>query len=162
MQLKSSKSLRKTVVLKTMFKDEPALSRMFPRFRIACSACFSIPSGIVPLSGTIGSCPDMKTRLNPAVPWEYGPIAAGALAVSILCIIKYPFLAESCIQLLLSKYRIFNNYSVCGKLLIGLMPSSPTGENGEPENNHQSHAMKVVDDELNRVVAFLDNSSSHR
>ena len=40
---------------------DPA-SRRFFMFFITCSACASIPSGITPVSGSTGICPDANTK----------------------------------------------------------------------------------------------------
>ena len=79
---KSPISARKHVVLTTLSKPEPAASRIAPTFLQLCAACASMPSGISPVSGSTGICPEAKTNQFVIYACEYGPNAPGAFLVS--------------------------------------------------------------------------------
>ena len=72
---------KKTVVLTTFENDNPWLSNNPFTFFKAWWACASIPSGISPVLGTRGICPEKKYISPTCIPWLYGPIAPGAWSV---------------------------------------------------------------------------------
>ena len=78
---KSSILSKNTVVLITFANVKPWLSNNPWTFFNDWWACASIPSGISPVSGTNGICPEKKYISPTLIPWLYGPIAPGALSV---------------------------------------------------------------------------------
>src|SRR3954453_19366899 len=58
--------------------DAPAALSTARRLTSACSVWASIPSGIVPVSGSIPAIPEQKTKPPATIAWLYGPSAAGA------------------------------------------------------------------------------------
>src|SRR5450759_4505292 len=80
-------SVRYTVVLTTLFKDDPELSSTALRFSSTRSVCAAMsPSTILPVAGSRGIWPLRKAKPFETTAWEYGPIAAGALGVETIFI----------------------------------------------------------------------------
>src|SRR6185312_12035164 len=72
-----------TVVLTTSFIVSPAPIRTSRTFLRHCAVCSATPPGAIFPSGSSGVCPETNTISPEETPCEYGPIAAGALAVMI-------------------------------------------------------------------------------
>src|SRR6516225_377908 len=81
MTAKSPMFLRKTVVFIADASEAPPAFSTAARFARDCLVCASTPSGIFPVFGSIGSCPETKTSRSAAVPCEYGPTAGAAADV---------------------------------------------------------------------------------
>src|SRR3954471_7737903 len=65
--------------------DAPASASTAARLTSACSVCASMPSGIVPVAGSIPAVPEQKMRPPATIAWLYGPSAAGAWSVVTAC-----------------------------------------------------------------------------
>src|SRR5215217_9168166 len=65
--------------------DAPAPASTAARLTSACSVCASMPSGIVPVAGSIPAMPEQKIRPPATIAWLYGPSAAGAWSVDTAC-----------------------------------------------------------------------------
>lgn len=80
----------RTVVLTTLPNSEPPASTTALRFFKACSVCASMPPGtICAVDGSRGIHPEQKSKAPNRMPWEYGPIAAGASVASHPFNIRY-------------------------------------------------------------------------
>src|SRR5215207_6526363 len=58
--------------------DAPAAPSTAARLTSAWSVWASMPSGIVPVAGSIPAMPEQKTKPPAAIAWLYGPSATGA------------------------------------------------------------------------------------
>src|SRR5205807_1995 len=55
---------------------------MAERFFMTCSVCCSMPPVIrFPVAGSKATCPEINKNPLALMPWEYGPMALGALGV---------------------------------------------------------------------------------
>jgi len=53
-------------------------------FFITCSVCSATPPGTtVPVAGSMGICPEIKSIPFCSTAWLYGPIGAGALSEAV-------------------------------------------------------------------------------
>src|SRR5215213_6191737 len=66
------------VVLTTSAIDAPAAPSTAARLTSVWSVWASMPSGIVPVAGSIPAMPEQKTKPPATIAWLYGPSAAGA------------------------------------------------------------------------------------
>ena len=58
--------------------DAPAAPSTAARLTSAWSVWASMPSGIVPVAGSIPAMPEQKTKPPATIAWLYGPSTAGA------------------------------------------------------------------------------------
>src|SRR5690348_9681537 len=73
------------VVLTRVANDAPAAVRIASRLFRASRVWASIPSGTVPVTGSIPAVPEQKTNPPATIAWLYGPMAGGAGSVEIAC-----------------------------------------------------------------------------
>lgn len=73
-----------TVVLTTFPNSEPPASTTAFRFLKTCSVCASTPPDTICIvDGSRGIHPEQKSKFPNRMPWEYGPIAAGASVTAL-------------------------------------------------------------------------------
>jgi hypothetical protein len=63
-------SFRNTVTFRTLSMDDPEASMTLLRFSSACLACAAAPSGILPVDGSTGICPETYTVPFCTTAWE--------------------------------------------------------------------------------------------
>lgn len=80
---KSAMSESSTVVFTTSLRLSPASFSIACALSSDCRVCAFMPSGNLPVAGSIGSCPLAYTKPFTSTPWLYGPMAAGAFFVLI-------------------------------------------------------------------------------
>src|SRR5260221_14309362 len=84
---------------------------MAARFFSTCSVCCSIPPlMMLPVVGSIGTCPEIKTNPLALIACEYGPMAPGALRVETTSRVKL----MKCLREI--KALIFNDCGGIGNL----------------------------------------------
>src|SRR5258708_13393001 len=68
---------------------------MAERFFSTCSVCCSMPPSIrLPVAGSKGTCPEIKTNPLVLMACEYGPIGLGALGLKTMSRVKLMMASE--------------------------------------------------------------------